>query len=404
VSQVLPLDNDVRAYAWGSTEFIQTMLGREITGEPAAELWIGTHPTAPSQVATSGRSLAEVIATDPEGLLGRDVVRRFGPDLPFLLKVLAAAEPLSIQAHPTLEQAAAGYAAENERCVPLGASHRNYPDPNHKPELICALTTFKALCGFRPVEETAEFFRALVAHGAVSLAPLIDRLLATDGLRDVVTSMLCMPTGDHADLHENLLPAAARLADEGERWCDEAALVGRLAALYPNDSVVLVSLLMNYVVLEPGEAIFLSAGRIHAYIEGAGVEIMASSDNVLRSGLTPKNVDVVELLRILDFSTESTVRLRPVGTGGRKDYPVPIQDFFLTSWQLQDSSADLADDGASVLLCTDGTVLVTSEQDELVLQRGAAAFVPASTRLTISGTGQVFFARTNLAIGPPDAV
>lgn len=398
IPSVVLLDNSVRNYAWGSTKYLQTMLGLPVDGEPAAELWIGTHPGAPSQVRGTEFSLRDVIAADPKRFLGEAVVARFGADLPFLLKVLAAARPLSIQAHPTREQAASGFAAENERGVPIGARHRNYPDTNHKPELICALTPFEALCGFRHASDSADFVRVLVDHGATSLADVPEQLLAPDGLREVVTWLLRMPDPDVSALLDPLLPAAAAVAGSGVRWSHDASLTGRLAALYPNDPGIAVALLMNVVRLEPGQALFLSAGRIHAYLEGAGVELMASSDNVLRSGLTSKNVDVDELLRIVDFSTEDAVPLSPRDFDGRHDYVVPVDDFALSSYDVTPSSGvDLCEPGPSVLLCVDGSMGVSAADVRVDLPRGAAVFVAAGTPVSVTGVGALFHARTGVS-------
>jgi mannose-6-phosphate isomerase len=394
---LLPLANSVRPYAWGSTDFIPTMLGHEVTGEPVAELWIGTHAGAPSRIGHSERSLAEAIAADPQRLLGPAVLEQFGADLPFLLKVLAAAQPLSIQAHPTMEQASAGFAAENERGLPIDAPHRNYADPNHKPELICALTDFEALCGFRHVGPSAGFIELLVSAGATGLEGVPERLLAENGLREVVHWLLRLSDDEQVELQRTLRPAAAAVASAGGDWAAEAELTGRLSALYPNDSGVPIALLMNFVRLAPGEALFLPAGRIHAYLRGAGIELMACSDNVLRSGLTRKHIDVHELLSVLDFSTEDVVPIRPVMHGVRADYIVAIKDFRLSTIDTRpDEPFALYEPGPTVLLCTAGAVDVTAPDGRVALAQGEAVFVAAATPVEIAGSGRVFCATTNL--------
>jgi len=390
------LENTVRPYAWGSTDFIPALLGTAPSGEPAAELWIGTHPGAPSRIADSGQTLGDAIAQEPASLLGSDVVDRFGPDLPFLLKVLAAAEPLSIQAHPTIEQAQAGFADENARRIPLGAAHRNYADANHKPELISALTPFRALCGFRHVPATARLLEVLIAAGADGLAGFPQRLLAEGGLREVVTAVLSMPDDAQSKLQSSVLPACASVAGLGGEWADEAANAVALAQRYPNDSGVVVSLLMNLMTLEPGDALFLGAGRIHSYLEGAGVELMARSDNVLRSGLTPKHIDVSELLRVLDFTTEDPAPMPVVRSDGVTQYLPPIPDFALSRVDLDGTPVALAATGPRVVLCTEGAATARSGGEIQALERGQTLFAAAGNGLDLDGTGVVFVATTNL--------
>lgn len=389
---LLPLDNAVRDYAWGSPDFLPSLLGTAVTGAPAAELWLGAHPAAPSRLA-DGRSLIDLIAGNPVDVLGKSVVARFGEQLPFLLKVLAAGTPLSIQAHPNLEQARSGFAEENARGVPLDAPYRNYVDPNHKPELIRALTDFEALCGFRDVAATAELFEAIIAAGGTGLAGYPERLTAVGGLREVVTALLTMPEGHRRELLSSVVPACAVVAAADSIWSAECGWTGQLAQLYPADAGVILALLMNLVRLVPGQALFLSAGRIHAYLRGAGVEVMASSDNVLRCGLTPKHVDVAELLRVLDFTTESGTPLEPQLVGDLYRYPVPVEDFSLDELRLSGGSATVAPGGPRILLCTEGSLSAASDDGEVrPLGRGGSLFVPAGTPVTVSGEGELFVA------------
>jgi len=403
VDRVLALDSPIRRYAWGSVDFIPSMVGLPVTGEPAAELWMGAHPAAPCLVAGTGESLATVIAADPKATLGAACLDRFGEKLPFLLKVLAAAAPLSIQVHPNLAQARAGFAEEDARGVPIGAPNRNYADPNHKPELICALTDLDALCGFRPVDDSARLLRALIDVGALGLTGYPERLQAPGGLREVVTALLSLTARHRAQLHESVLPACATVESSRSEWSMESAWIGRLAQAYPNGAGVILALLMNLVRLAPGEALFLSAGRIHAYLRGAGVEIMAASDNVVRCGLTPKHVDVPELLRVLDFDTEDARPLRPQPTmNGVRRYPTSVLDFVLNEVRLADGEFVLvAAEGPQILLCTEGEVAVAVESGDgkdlrLAIARGHAVFVAAGTPVSIAGDGQLFLASTNL--------
>ncbi|HEY3633015.1 MAG TPA: mannose-6-phosphate isomerase, class I, partial [Jatrophihabitantaceae bacterium] len=288
---IYELDGVIRPYAWGSRTDIPELLGVEPTDRPAAELWYGAHPDDPARVGET--TLDQLIAADPVGMLGERVVAEFGPRLPFLLKVLAAETALSIQVHPNRAQALAGFAAEDAAGVPRDAPNRNYRDDNHKPELLCALTEFDALCGFRPVARTLELFDAL---DVAELARYRSALAGPDGLRAAFTALL---TAEDPPV-DAVVAALPRLA--GSEWADLGAALTRVAGDFPGDIGITVALLLNYVRLAPGEAIFLAAGNVHAYLHGVGVEILANSDNVLRCGLTGKHIDVPELLKITDFT------------------------------------------------------------------------------------------------------
>ena len=392
------LDNSVRPYAWGSVTAIPELLGTEPTGQPQAELWMGAHPGAPSRVdrGAGETALSEVIAADPEGELGAPAVRAFGPRLPFLLKVLAAASPLSLQVHPDLQQAKDGFADEEARGVPLDAPHRNYKDANHKPELICALTPFDGLCGFRRPEESAGLLDGLGVNG---LKPYVDVLRAcpeSDALREVLTAVLTADRDEMAETVAEAATAAARLAEGTGPHAADYAAYASIARHYPGDPGVIAAMLLNYVRLQPGEALYLGAGVPHAYLDGLGVEIMANSDNVLRCGLTPKHVDVPELLRIVRFETGDPGVLRPeAGPDGAERYDTPIDEFALSRHVLAAGGEDRTLDARTpqILLCTDGTVTLhgeTGETGELRLDRGQSAFVPAGEQVRASGTGTLF--------------
>ncbi|MYQ90845.1 mannose-6-phosphate isomerase, class I [Streptomyces sp. SID4946] len=374
------LDNTVRPYAWGSPTAIPQLLGVEPTGEPQAEMWMGAHPGAPSRTARG--TLAEVIDADPERELGKETVARFGPRLPFLLKLLAAGAPLSLQVHPDLKQAREGYADEERRGVPIDAPHRNYKDANHKPELICALTEFDGLCGFREPAHAAELLAAL---GVDSLKPYVDLLGAHPeeaALREVLTAIL---TADRADMARTVAEATAACARLGG---DHAPYAG-LAHQFPGDPGVIAAMLLNHVRLQPGEALFLGAGVPHAYLDGLGVEIMANSDNVLRCGLTPKHVDVPELLRVVRFEAGDPGVLRPeAAPDGEEVYETPIDEFRLSRDVLAEGGAahDLTRDTPQILLCTAGSVRAGEHE----LGPGQSVFVPAGEQAVVSGAGTVF--------------
>ncbi|MBC9728606.1 mannose-6-phosphate isomerase, class I [Streptomyces sp. TRM68367] len=374
------LDNTIRPYAWGSTTAIPRLLGVEPTGEPQAEMWMGAHPGAPSR--TERGTLVEVVDADPEKELGPASVAKFGPRLPFLLKILAAGAPLSLQVHPDLEQAKQGYEDEERRGIPVDAPHRNYKDANHKPELICALTEFDGLCGFRDPNEAAGLLDAL---GVDSLKPYVDLLHARPedaALREVLTAIL---TADPEEMSRTVTEAAgscARLRGAHAPYAD-------IAQHYPGDPGVIAAMLLNHVRLQPGEALFLGAGIPHAYLSGLGVEIMANSDNVLRCGLTPKHVDVPELLRIVRFEAGDPGVLRPEAPpDGEEVYETPIDEFRLSRYVLPEGGAahDLTRATPQILLCTAGNVRAGEHE----LAPGRSVFVPAGERAEVSGTGTLF--------------
>ncbi|MER6128335.1 mannose-6-phosphate isomerase, class I [Streptomyces sp. NPDC001795] len=374
------LDNTIRPYAWGSTTAIPQLLGVEPSGEPQAEMWMGAHPGAPSR--TPRGPLNEVIDEAPERELGSQAVARFGPRLPFLLKVLAAAAPLSLQVHPNLEQAREGYEDEERRGIPIDVPHRNYKDANHKPELICALTEFDGLCGFRAPDAAADLLAGLDVD---SLKPYVDLLRAHPeeaALREVLTAVL---SADPEDMARTVGQAAAAC----ERLGGDYAPYADIARHYPGDPGVIAAMLLNRVRLQPGEALFLGAGVPHAYLNGLGVEIMANSDNVLRCGLTPKHVDVPELLRIVRFEASDPGILRPEASpDGEELYETPIDEFRLSRYVLAEGAAPqvLTRGTPQILLCTAGVVRVGED----VLVPGDSVFVPADEKTEVSGGGTLF--------------
>ncbi|MFE9838411.1 mannose-6-phosphate isomerase, class I [Streptomyces sp. NPDC005551] len=374
------LDNTVRPYAWGSTTAIPRLLGVEPTGEPQAEMWMGAHPGAPSR--TPRGPLDQVVEAAPEQELGPAAVAKFGPRLPFLLKILAAGAPLSLQVHPDLAQARAGYQDEETRGIPIDAGHRNYKDANHKPELICALTEFDGLCGFRAPDAAARLLAALEVD---SLKPYVDLLHAHPeeaALREVLTALL---TADREEMAHTVTEAAAACARLG----GDHAPYADIAHHYPGDPGVIAAMLLNHVRLQPGEALFLGAGVPHAYLDGLGVEIMANSDNVLRCGLTPKHVDVPELLRIVRFEASEPGVLRPEASpDGEEVYATPIDEFRLSRYVLPENTAphDLTRATPQILLCTAGSVRAGG----FTLSPGESVFVPAGEAAEVSGPGTVF--------------
>lgn len=393
------LSGTLRPYAWGSLTAMAELFGRDPSGDPEAELWFGAHPGAPSRVlGGEPATLDELISRDPEQLLGRETVAVHGPALPFLAKVLAAGSPLSLQVHPTREQAQAGFAAEEAAGVDRAAADRNYKDANHKPEMIFALTDFEALCGFRQPEDAAQLFRAVarLVESAGQPVPALFLQTASDlesgrpeGERLETVFRRLISGGD--EVREAVAAAAAAVrslpAAEKGGLDPVVAELDELDGYYPGDPGVLISLLLNRVSLSPGEAIYLPAGNIHAYLRGLGVEVMASSDNVLRGGLTPKHVDLPELLKTIDFQALGIPRVAAERTGlGQELYRPPFSEFSLQRLELAQtagsesmSAADvpLLQNGPTLVMALRGSLVLDSPKQDLILNPGDCAFIGA---------------------------
>ena len=378
---VYPLTGVIRPYAWGSHTVIADLQGRPTPTEaPEAELWLGAHPGDPSTVLAAGTpvNLATLIEDDPKAQLGEQVAAEFGPRLPYLLKVLAADQPLSLQAHPD-----PGYAHEafaRQQADP--ALPKNYTDGHHKPEMLVALTPFEALCGFRAPAAAAD---ELAALGITQLTPVIDALRAGD-LRTAVETLLTWPAADRPALIETVVAAGT------------SPLATSLAAHYPGDPGVLVALLLNHVHLRPGEALWMPAGNLHAYLRGAGIELMAASDNVLRGGLTPKRVDVPELLKVLRFEVlDDPILPSTELSPGIRTWDVPVPDFAL--YQVETDGAgpplEVPAHGPRIIITTEGDLFVGESIDgtPIDLPRGSAAYAPSDAgHIKFAGRGTAFIA------------
>ncbi len=377
VEGMLHITNDIRPYAWGSPTAIPELLGVEETGGPLAEMWLGAHPGAPSRV-DGVQPLPEVIAADPVAALGQRSVQNFGPELPYLMKVLAAAEPLSLQVHPTMAQAQEGFAAEEAAGIPRDASFRNYKDPRHKPEMIVALSQFDALSGFRsPARARAGFVSILGEpqdgqHFWTKLNTVLAGSHPADALSNALTLLL---TGGQDARHfvEVLVEVSHDASGE------DAETVRLLGSFYPGDPGVAAALLLNRVHLLPGQALYLDAGLVHAYLSGLGIEVMAASDNVLRGGLTPKHIDVAELENVVKFVVSNPLLVEPVtseqGGSTRVLYQPPVAEFQVERFDLRpEAVAVIGGDGARIALVISGSVNV----GDTSLVRGDAGFFAAS--------------------------
>ena len=389
------LKNTIQEYAWGSTRAIPELLGRPNTeDQPQAELWMGAHPKAPSLVYHNGRwvSLQQLISQNPDDILGKTVAHKFNNRLPFLFKVLAAAKPLSIQAHPNKHQAQKGFQRENEQNIPLDAAERNYRDDNHKPECICALTRFWALSRFRRIPNILTDLQQLNLKLLNNMLADLKQHPTPKGLQRFYTSLMSLsPDQKKRVVGEALKKVHHDTADRPEfHW------MIKLANHYPEDIGVLSPFILNLIRLEPGQAIYLDAGELHAYLEGLGIELMANSDNVLRGGLTPKHVDVPELLRTLNFGGRDITLLEPQAAGTNEHiYTSPAAEFVLAVITLNAGSVYHCPPqrSAEIIICTQGNLTIAEHdsQIEIELPQGASVFIPASVkRYSLKGEGTCY--------------
>jgi mannose-6-phosphate isomerase len=380
----------IKSYAWGSRHGIAEFQGRPgPSAGPEAELWMGAHPSAPSGLERGGRpvTLDRVIAADPDRELGAECVARFGPRLPFLMKVLSAEAALSIQVHPSRAQAEAGFRAENERGLAPGDPARNYGDDWPKPELLCAVTPFEVLAGLRSPAEAAGILRALESD---QLRPLVAELESGADLRSVLASVLRWPEPER--LAAGVAQACARLGR------GPYAVAAQVAADHPGDVGVVAALLMRHAVLQPGQAVFMPAGGLHTYLKGTGIELLANSDNVVRAGLTGKHIDVTELLKLLDPAVEVPV-LSPRALGeGIAGYDTPAPEFALRVIDAAGRAIDLPGAGPRILLCAEGAAELSSQAgDTIKVARGESCFVSAADgAVRCTGSFRAFLA----TIGP----
>lgn len=380
-------------YAWGSPTAIPDLLGVPHDDRPWAEQWFGAHPGGATRLA-DGTTLREHLAADPARLLGEDVIARFGPHLPYLLKLIAPVQALSLQVHPSLEQAAEGYELENAQGIPLDSPVRSYKDANHKPEMVLALTRFEAVAGFRAPRRAAEVLAGLSSP----LARRIRRGLRLNptrfGIRQVFAELVSAGTRPSSQEVAELVIELGRRLEEGDSpspRVDRNAVT--MAASFPGDPGIAAALLLNPVTLQPGEALFVPAGSVHAYLGGLGVEIMANSDNVLRAGLSSKHVDVPAMLACVDYAAAPPVRPAPEYLSrATRAYYAPVDDFELmvTTVVPADARTAVPGRGPRILLAVEGTTTATTAAGSLALERGQAVFVGADERAVwLEGEGTV---------------
>lgn len=381
------LINSVQNYAWGSKTALTDLYGiANPNNLPMAELWMGAHPKSSSKIEDASgqaRSLRDVIDADKAALLGDKVAQRFG-ELPFLFKVLCADQPLSIQVHPNKQASEIGFAKENAAGIPLDAAERNYKDPNHKPELVFALTPFLAMNAFREFSEIISLLQPVAgAHNAI--AHFLENPNA-EALSQLFASLLNMQGEEKS--HALAVLKAALESQQGEPW----ETIRLIAQFYPDDSGLFSPLLLNVVKLNPGEAMFLFAETPHAYLQGVALEVMANSDNVLRAGLTPKYIDIPELVANVKFVAKPAAELltQPVKNGAELDFPIPVEDFAFSLHDQSQTETTIAQESAAILFCVEGEATLHKGEQRLVLKPGESAFVAANeSPVSVSGTGRL---------------
>ncbi|MBL5898203.1 mannose-6-phosphate isomerase [Lelliottia amnigena] len=381
------LINSVQNYAWGSQTALTDLYGIPNPDNlPMAELWMGAHPKSSSKIEDASgnvRALRDVIEADKTALLGNAVADRFG-ELPFLFKVLCADQPLSIQVHPNKKASELGFAKENAAGIPLDAAERNYKDPNHKPELVFALTPFLAMNAFREFSEIVSLLQP-VAGAHTAIAHFLENPDAAS-LSQLFASLLNMQ-GDEKS-HALAILKTALDSQQGEPW----QTIRVISEFYPDDSGLFSPLLLNVVKLNPGDAMFLFAETPHAYLQGVALEVMANSDNVLRAGLTPKYIDIPELVANVKFVAKPAADLltQPVKNGAELDFPIPVEDFAFSLHDLSHTETTVAQESAAILFCVEGEAVLSKGEQRLVLKPGESAFIAANeSPITISGTGRL---------------
>ena len=401
MTRPLKMKNAIQPYAWGSMTAIAELLGQPSpSNQPEAELWMGAHPKAPSQVWYQGRwqSLHEMIRQEPLSFLGETAIRHFGPQLPFLLKVLAVEQPLSIQAHPDKAMAQKGFARENDQGISLRAPQRNYRDDQHKPECVCALTPFTALCGFRAAEEIYGLLNAIWPVQRRHELDLLSGGEEDEALKSFFNHVMRLPKESRKELIDHLVEATmhAEQSESAHDW------MVRLNNTYPGDIGVLSPCILHLVTLDPGQALFLPSGKLHAYLHGVAIEVMANSDNVLRGGLTPKHVDIDELLNVLTFDAPALEILEPASIcPASRRYPSQADEFELEAISTEvsagyDSGERL--NSPEILLCIDGEAEIAwgDGGSNMALTKGESIIVPADAdRYTLDGRAEMYKAGIN---------
>jgi len=382
LDKICMLDNCVQEYSWGSREFIPNLLGQPSPfPKPMAELWMGTHPKGPSKVFLNGnwQLLEDVIRQAPFSALGKKAVYKFGSNLPFLFKILAANKPLSIQVHPNLKQAKTGFIRENRQKIPPKAENRNYNDTNHKPEILCALTPFDALKGFRTPHQILKYLNRIspLRHETI-FDPLKEALVKNDLNFFFTTLMTSSPELKSQMVGQAVLRAKNIFSnDPAFSW------ILKLNQFYNGDIGVLAPIYLELIHLRPGESIYIPPGQLHAYLDGNAIELMANSDNVIRGGLTSKNIDIKELLDIVDFRIKPLEILTAIhGHTLERTYLTPAAEFCLSGITLEKEQSFISSQHRSVEIMLfsngNGKIKDMETQESLKVKKGQSIIIPAS--------------------------
>lgn len=391
MKKMYKMENQVQKYEWGTKDFISSLLGlKKQDDSPWAELWMGAHSKAPSFLPYLNLTLDKAIKLNPQAFLSKEVADKYNNNLPYLFKVLSSRKPLSIQAHPNLEQAKAGYQKENDLGIDLSDFTRNYKDDNHKPELICALTEFHAMCGFRPAEEIVELFSDL------GLTTIFENFASFQNKQDseswsvLFKEILNASVEKKQQCLEHTIKNIHLLKDKYTKdW------LAKLFDIYPNDIGAISPLFLNTFKLEPGQAVYLQAGFLHAYLQGTGIEIMANSDNVLRGGLTPKNIDVAELTSILQWKMEKAKIQTYPPKENLIEYKIASQEFSLKRLNLQ-GEYKLLNSRPTIILIISGQVEVKCNGETKEINQGQSIFITAQAEeIKLKGQALLFIASTN---------
>jgi mannose-6-phosphate isomerase len=394
------MENTIQEYEWGSYTAIANLLGKKVPSDvPQAELWMGAHPKASSKVVCNGQlvSLQELILKHPEDILGENIAKKFDNQLPYLFKILAASKPLSIQAHPNLTQARQGFERENDQNISKNAPNRNYKDNNHKPECICALTPFWALNGFRKIRDITTYIKKICPNGLGKEIDILRKKQDADGLKRFFEFLMTLDQKKKNKVIGEAINCAQKYAklDPVFEW------IVTLSREYPNDIGILSPAMLNLICLDPGEAMFLFSGELHAYLDGMGIELMANSDNVLRGGLTSKHVDVPELLKVVNFE-ERDIKILQCEKKIHSEciYPSKAEEFTLSVISVDSKENYKSPTGrsAEILLCTEGQAIITDfdKNEVIALKKGKSVFVPASVNTySMKGKAVIYKASVN---------
>ena len=411
--EFLELNNQIKMYPWGSTQWIPQFLGKEnLEAMPWAELWMGIHPEAPSTTWLKNRelSLYKIIKNNPAYYLGEQGVQKFN-SLPFLFKLLAAERPLSIQAHPDLSRAKEGFQRENLAGLAPDAPNRNYRDPNHKPEIICALTPFTGMCGFRQPAEIRELLNDFLTPSGLippdkarslsnGMAPLLDSLENTDistALKNFLHALFSLSADMCQELSDYIIRESTRRLTAPDQETLSLAHWEKMVyftKLYPDDPAVISPLYLNLFSLEPGEAVFLQSGTLHSYIHGFGLELMANSDNVLRGGLTSKHIDINELINILDFNPIKPEIIKPPGPDINFTYPTRCSEFSLSVMHGTAIETEFCNSGPAICIVSSGELEICGKQDRAIFRKGQSVFIPPARQPLVFRGNYTIYAAT----------